>query len=73
MVIPDVKPPVWLRIDRIGMQIAAAYSKDGKQWTPAGMASFASGMPYGLGFMVMSGSYTEMAKVAVDNVVLGAP
>jgi hypothetical protein len=80
MSLPDLKPPLWLRLERAPMDpdvsvFTAAVSRDGTQWTPAGsvtlpMFKVAAGLTAGL--FAGSGNEDTLETAGFDNVTVEA-
>jgi hypothetical protein len=64
-----VKPPYWVKIDRLGDNISGSYSADGKTWRPLGVPqTIAMTAPVYIGLCVTSHAAGEQRSFEFDSI-----
>ncbi len=64
-----VKPPYWVKIDRLGDNLSASYSADGKTWRPLGIPqTIAMTAPVYIGLCVTSHAAGEQREAVFDSI-----
>jgi regulation of enolase protein 1 (concanavalin A-like superfamily) len=72
MPVADIRPPVWLRIARVGKSFTGSYSPDGRSgsWKDLGTVEANLGATVSVGLAVSSNSNRKMMNALIDNITL---
>ena len=71
---PTALPSVWLKLDKVGNDVGAYWSRDGAVWIPArATGAFTATGTVDIGMYVASNSNSASASATFDSVYVGAP